>query len=427
MGLVIRAHHSQAGHPGCSRLLPQLGRWYQFADPKAAERCAQGIQKACEVCQACDPARAPYRSLLEATPVPPYLMDSVAVDLFAMPAVQFEGRNYDYMAVCVDRQSGWMVVTPHQGKGLTADKVAKAMYRQWDMFGIPSVVASDRGAQFASAWWQTHQANGRAEVIGRELMKILRKMTEEEKANWVELLPLVRQHMHDIPGPTGLTPYEIVYGRERPMKGLPYTPPREAEDAIRFFDRMEKLREKVAKHLNHLHERAAEYINKKRQEKPIYKVEDKVWYLRPQDLSANLQSKWIGPCRILRRVGEGSYIIEVKPGIEHHAHDDQLKKYILDVYAGTSKQFHYYRGSSRDIDWQTDEYEAEKILAHKKRRDGTWVFKVKWKGCDPIENSWEPLNHFFHRYSNVLVKYAKEKGLTSELDVLGVLSSEAMD
>ena len=128
MGPVIRAHHGYAGHPGASRLWHQLGRWYRFAHPRAAERCTQGIQRACEVCQACDPARAPYRCLLEATPVPPYLMDSVAVDLFAMPEVTHEGQVYDYMALCVDRQSGWIVATPHRFKGLTAEKVAKAMY-----------------------------------------------------------------------------------------------------------------------------------------------------------------------------------------------------------------------------------------------------------------------------------------------------------
>jgi hypothetical protein len=56
----------------------------------------------------------------------------------------------------------------------------------------------------------------------------------------VELLPVVRQRMHDVPGPTGITPYEIVYGRHTPLKGLPYKPPTEVDDAVRFFVRMEK-------------------------------------------------------------------------------------------------------------------------------------------------------------------------------------------
>jgi hypothetical protein len=318
------------------------------------------------------------------------------------------------------------------------------MYRDWwEPFGIPSIITSDRGPQFAGAWWTTicaqvgirraysqayhHQANGRAEVIGREFKKQLRKITDEMNANWVELLPLVRNQMHDIPGQTGLSPYEIVYGRRRPLKGLPYKPPIIAEDAVRFFDRMEQTREKIAEQLNHLHQSAADYVNSKRSRKQAYKEGEKVWYQRPVDLSASLQSKWIGPCKISKRVGEGSYLVEVKPGIEHAAHDDQLRKYVLDEYAGTPKPFFYYRGSSKDIDWQTDEYEAEKILAHRKRRDGTYEFKVKWKGCDMTENSWEPLNHFFHRYSSAVVKYAKEKGLTSELDVIQVLSSEPSD
>jgi hypothetical protein len=49
-------------------------------------------------------------------------MDSVAIDLFAMPEIKSEGKPYDTMAVCVDRESGWMVATPHLNKGLTAEK-----------------------------------------------------------------------------------------------------------------------------------------------------------------------------------------------------------------------------------------------------------------------------------------------------------------
>ena len=47
------------------------------------------------------------------------------------------------MAVCVDRESGWMVATPHLNKVLMAEKIAKAMYRQWEIFDIPTVVSSD--------------------------------------------------------------------------------------------------------------------------------------------------------------------------------------------------------------------------------------------------------------------------------------------
>ncbi len=40
-----------------------------------------------------------------------------------------------------------------------------------------------------------------------------------------------------------------------------------------------------------MHKKAAEYINEKRKNKPIYGIGKKIWYMRPQDKSKNLQSK----------------------------------------------------------------------------------------------------------------------------------------
>ncbi len=52
----------------------------------------------------------------------------------------------------VDRGSGWTVAVPQQRKGLTAKKVAIAMYRDWwEPFGILSIITSDIGQQFAGA------------------------------------------------------------------------------------------------------------------------------------------------------------------------------------------------------------------------------------------------------------------------------------
>ncbi len=94
-------------------------------------------------------------------------------------------------------------------------------------------------------------------------------------ANRDELLLLVRNQMHDIPGQTGFSPYEICYGRRRPLKVLPYKPPIITEDAVRFFDSMERTREKIAEQLNHLHQSATDYVNSKRSRKQVYKEGEK--------------------------------------------------------------------------------------------------------------------------------------------------------
>ena len=118
-------------------------------------------------------------------PSTPYLKDSVALVLFMMPEVTHEGVTYDVVILCVDRESGWIVAEPHRTKGLTGEKVAKCMYRNWTMFGLPSVVTTDHGSHWVSGWWNTmcalhgirehfgiayhHQSNGRAEAAGKQI------------------------------------------------------------------------------------------------------------------------------------------------------------------------------------------------------------------------------------------------------------------
>ena len=114
-----------------------------------------------------------------------------------MPVVEFEGQKFDTILVCVCRTSGYIIAIPCQNKGLTAEKTAKMLYKEWENFGVPSVVTSDNGPHLASAWWQTmcarlgirgvysqayhHQANGRAEVHGKIFKKYNKKLIDEKK------------------------------------------------------------------------------------------------------------------------------------------------------------------------------------------------------------------------------------------------------
>ena len=107
------------------------------------------------------------------------------------------------MAICVDRHSGWIVAIPCMDKGLTGAKLAKEMLKtHWRPFGVPTVISSDQGSHFVSTWWQNlcalmgirqafsqayhHQANGRAERAGQQVMEILRKLHADEKTTWVQ-------------------------------------------------------------------------------------------------------------------------------------------------------------------------------------------------------------------------------------------------
>ena len=105
---------------------------------------------------------------------------------------------------------------------------------------MPSVIKSDQASLFVGSWfkhrcagmdiWQAfsqayhHQANGRVESAGQSLMEILCKIYEEKNINWVEALPQSLDRYHDVPNLSGLSPYQIVFGRHRSLGNVPYTP-----------------------------------------------------------------------------------------------------------------------------------------------------------------------------------------------------------
>ena len=83
---------------------------------------------------------------------------------------------------------------------------------------------------------------GRAQVLGGNDLHVLQKY-------------------HDMPGMSGLSPYEIVYRRQRPLAGLPYKTAKVSKDAIEFFKGMERMDQRVARKLNEEHERRVALIN----------------------------------------------------------------------------------------------------------------------------------------------------------------------
>ncbi len=297
-------------------------------------------------------------------------MSSVAIDLFTLPETTCEGLTYNTLAVCVDRHSGWTVAVPIEtsgpnGKGVTGEQVAKLMLRhQWRPFGIPSVVTSDRGAHFISSWWQTlcgclgirvayaqayhHQANGRAERAGQEIMERARKLHTEFGISWVEALPQILDRFHDTPGDTGLTPYEILFGRERPLAGRPYRPPRFADDAKAFVERLADIDKKVAEILNTRNQKDTERLNRSRKAFPRLKVGQRVWVRRPEGSGNKLDTRWIGPGKVVEQKGASSYKVEVDEGRFMEAPVGHLKAYQGDLDTGHCTPLFWHKRTEPD-------------------------------------------------------------------------------
>ena len=170
------------------------------------------------------------------------------------------------------------------------------------------------GIKHAQEQAYNHRANGRAEMAGQQLMEILRKIHISENINWVEALPIALDRTHDVRGVSGLSPYEILFGRERPLASVPYTPERECEDATDFFESMRRIDKTVAQALNERHAKEMERTSKTRRMQPPLAPGDKVCYRRPENTGGKMDTRWIGPARVVAREGEESYMIELLNG-----------------------------------------------------------------------------------------------------------------
>ena len=164
-----------------------------------------------------------------------------------------------------------------------------------------------------------------------------------------------------------MSPYEILFGRLRPLDGIPYEPTREAPDASDFLAHMRDMDVKVAKRLNEVHERDAEAVNRKRRPHEPFLPGDRVWFLRPRGpvTGDKMATWWLGPCPVVARTSESTYTIEVKPGVMHSAHVTQLKEY-LDEVTGESVPFDYFTSGAQDLDVAPDEWVVNHIVKHRR-------------------------------------------------------------
>ena len=156
-------------------------------------------------------------------PVPGRRFSHIYVDLVG-PLPQSNG--FFYLFTIIDRSTRWPEAIPMLS--VTAEDCAKALLRSWiPLFGVPSVITSDRGAQFTSSVWSSlckflgiihapttsfhPQSNGMVERFHRQLKVSLRARLAG--TDWFHHLPLVLLGLRSVPREDSSTsPSEAVFG-----------------------------------------------------------------------------------------------------------------------------------------------------------------------------------------------------------------------
>merc|ERR1712139_416986 len=101
--------------------------------------------------------------------------------------------------------------------------------------------------------------------------------------------------------------------------------------------------------------------------------------------SNKLKAKFYGPFEILEQTSPVTFKLKLPATVNIHPI----------FHAGLLKA---HSGKGRPVPMpapdKEGEYEIEKILGHRTRRDGKRVYLVKWKGYTYEECTWEPASHF---------------------------------
>ena len=440
--LIDHWHNAELMHPGRDKMQQDLEWRFKFPPGYYAI-----LDKYCSDCAVCRATKSPNHSTAGNpvyTAIPEAPMQSVAMDVFAMPDVTVEGETYDCVILAVDRHSGYIVAAPGKkskkkdkkdkhGVGLQARTVANAMIRHWlTIFDVPAVICSDRGSQFVGTWFKTmckhigiwhaktvayvSRSNGRAEVAGRQMFERSCQLhIDEPGRNWYNSLWRVLQAYHDLPGPTGFSPHRILFLRDGVSRTLPWlNHGKVARDAS-------SMMAEVCKALQDEHEKRAKYFKQGKVQK--YALRDTVCVERHHKdvLSRHRQASWYVPGLIVRKVGQDVYAVRVADNKILDSDHTKLRSREPDP-SGRPVTFEF---TARDLDWddegEDDDFTAERILMDKPDpgTPGGRLYKVRLKGFAASRDSWEPPSSFLPRYTTVWMEYLRRKNIS--LDVKEVL------
>jgi hypothetical protein len=167
------------------------------------------------------------------TQVPPATSRFSQVHINLVGPLPTSPEGYSYLLTAVDRSTHWLEAWPL--RGITTADCRDAFIAGWvEPFGVPSLITSDRGVQFAAAVWATvmsrlgikhtmtteflPQANGLVKHAHHRLKKALK--ARAAMADWPSHLPWVLLGLRAAPREdSGISAAEMMYGAPLTLPG----------------------------------------------------------------------------------------------------------------------------------------------------------------------------------------------------------------
>ena len=404
--LYLYHDHPTAGHLGFSKTYNQLSRRFYW---KGMREYVKLYVETCSRCKASKSLSLKPAGLLQPLSIPSRRWSTISMDFVVGLPVTKEG--FDSILSVIDSLSKMAHFIPTTSSLTAADLVLLFADRVVRYHGLPSTIVSDRDPKFVSEFWHQFcrrfairralstawhpQTDGQTERLNRTIEQMLRTYIQSREEEWPHLLPALELAYNCTPhSATGLSPFEVMIG-ENPVRGqdldvIETFPPTATPPMTKAF---RLLVDRAAVHLEHAKNLQKAYADGSR--RPLeFTIGDMVWVsTRHMVLSGNrkFQQRYVGPYRILERIGKVAYKLDLPPSMNIHP-----------VFHVSLLTPHKPRPSDMAApqDWDPDDeaedgspvYEVENILDQQGEGPSA-RYLVKWKGFSDADATWEPLSH----------------------------------
>lgn len=317
---IIEEHHLSliGGHQGIQRTYHKLKGYITW--PGMKKDVEEYIRK-CKSCQLNKRTKPETRMRMQITDTPDMVLEKIAMDIVGPYPVTEDGNRY--ILTIQDQLSRYLVTCPM--KNQEAETVAQALVDKVILvYGIPSIILTDRGANFMSETMRKvcrllrisqlntsayrPQSNGAVERSHAVLTEYLRHYVCTKQTDWDKYLQSATFVYNTTPSSgTGYTPFELMFARKANLPGNLQKKPvemnySETDDYLERFKRtLQENCEIARRNLIQSKERSKQDYDKKVREE-TFKVGDKVLVHDEtvrRGRSKKLSSQWIGPYTVI--------------------------------------------------------------------------------------------------------------------------------
>ena len=439
--IIAQAHDSNlAGHFSTERTFENIDRYWTWTNKM---KDVQDYVNSCVLCQRNKHPTAKAHGLL---------MPIIATRPWQIVCMDFVGSftpakktRHTECLVLVDKFTKLVHLVPCHKEVDAAETAMMLIKHVVCLHGIPEVVISDRGPQFAAKLWTqilnklgakvslaaAHhpQTDGQTERAIRTVLQMLRIYTHQRQASWEEYLPLFEFAINNtVADATKVTPFFANFGRHpttpfqmisEQLHKRPDLPLTSRDDESSIF---EKQQMKLSQTLENVWKNIGENLQQAAAEaKERYDKNRKELELNPGDLVLVSQSRipmaagnrkqrplYGGPFVVEKQITPNTYRLEGVPNRLPAVWNVQfLKKFTPSPPKFAGRPDTAY-AKPLDVEGEV-EWEVAEIIKHKDTKRGK-KYLVRWK--DSPDQTWVPESNMTNckRLLNSYHRKARQRG-----------------